>query len=227
MKSLNVVLVALSVGLECALLGVLIVRGNARRLSLFTLLIAFYVARSVAYLVLPAHMGPASFARLFAGLSLADVVLELGLAGQIALAAARQYSDAQRDRLSRVLLLLLAGVLVSVLATALLPSRGRVQIDRGTVLVGFLMLLLWVWMAVERLGGPARRVAEGFAAYGAVAIVANVVRNQAGLHRNETLFRTASYAQSGAYLLAVAFWCLALRRAGPAVASPEREQVRA
>jgi hypothetical protein len=227
MHAAGIALWAGSLALQCILLAILIFRRRALRLPVFTLLIAFYVLRSVALFVLKGHLAPLSFSQLYEGLSVVDTLLQLTVAGEIALKAARQYGDAERARLSRVLLLALAGVLIAVFATALLPSRGPVPIDRGSVLVAFLMLLLWLWMAVDRRGGPVRRVVDGFAAYSVAAIVSNVVHNQAGLHRNERIFRDASWAQSVVYVLVVAFWCLALRCAGSTVAAPQRERVQA
>jgi hypothetical protein len=227
MHSARIALWAVSLVLQGLLLAILIGRAWARRVPVFTVLIAFYIVRSVALFALPGHLKPGPFAGLYDAFSLADVVLQLAVTAEIALAAARQYGEEGRDRLARALLLLLAGVLAAVLATALLPSRGPAPVDRGSVLAAFLMLLLWLWMTVERLRGPARRVAEGFAAYGAVAITANVIHNQAGLHRSEGVFRTASWAQSIAWVLAVVFWCLTLRGASSAIVAPQRERVRA
>ena len=227
MHTARLALWAISLALQCSLLAILVLRRSARRLPVFTLLIAFYIVRSVALFVLPGHLKPASFAQLFDFFSLVDVLLQLAVAGEIAFAAARQYGDAERDRLSRVLLLLLAGVLAAVLATALMPSRGPAPVDRGSVLAAFLMLLLWLWMTVERRGGPARRVVEGFAAYGAVAIVSNVIHNQTALHRNEGVFRAASWAQSVVYVLVVVVWCLTLRGADSTVAEPQGARAQA
>lgn len=227
MHTTAVIVWATGLALQCSLLAILVVRRRVLRLPVFTILIGFYVVRSVTLWVLSTRMPSLPFAKLSEVLGLLDPLLQLAVVAEITVAAARQYGDAGRDRLFRALLFLLAGLLAAVFATIMLPSRGPAPIDRGAVLISFLMLLVWLWMAVERLGGPARRVVEGFGAYGAMAVASNLIHNHAGLHRNESLFRAASWAQSCVYLLVTAFWCVALRRASSAVAVSQPERVQA
>ena len=211
MKSINLVLWSVSLALQIILLAVLFVRRVAGRAPLFTFLLAFYVVRSVLTYVLSAHMGRASYYNLSEDLAVADTVLQILVAIEIAVAALRQQSEKAGSRAVMTAFLLMAGVLAAIFLTVLLPARGRVPIDRGTVFTSILMVLLYVWMAVARLGGPARRIVEGFAAYGVVAILANVARNQAALHRNGSWYVAASYTQSGMYILTVLFWILTVR----------------
>ncbi|MGC2638708.1 MAG: hypothetical protein WA294_16110 [Acidobacteriaceae bacterium] len=212
MKSLSVILWSVGLVLQLTLLTMLFVRRAARRVPIFTLLIAFYIARSVALFFLPGVISHATYASLYENLGLVDTVLQIGVAIEIAVTALRQYDRWSRERIVKISLLMMTGVVAALFVAVLLPSRGRAPIDRGTVFPALLMVLLFVWMATARLGGPSRRIVEGFAAYGAVAIAANVVRNQAALDRSGSWYLAGSYAQSGTYLLVVLFWILTVGR---------------
>lgn len=227
MKTVSLVLWSVGLVLQLTLLTMLFVRSAARRVPIFTLLIAFYIVRSIALFVLPGAISHAAYASLYENLGLADTVLQIGVAIEIAVTALRQYDTWSRERIVKIAFLMMTGVVAALFVAILLPSRGRAPIDRGTVFPAILMVLLFLWMAIARLGGPSRRIAEGFAAYGVVAIAANVVRNQAALDRSGRWYLAGSYAQSGMYLLAVLFWILtAGREPSPAVQRQKAKQKR-
>lgn len=210
MKSINLALWSVNLILQLGLIAVLFRRQIARRAPLFTLLIAFYVVRSVLMYVLSTHMAHATYYNLYQDFALADTVLQILVAIEIAVTALRSGQWSGQRTVAQALLLM-AGVLAAMFLAALLPSRGRVPIDRGTVFASALMILLFIWMAAAGVRGHARRIVEGFAFYGAVAILANVERNQAALHRNARWYVAGSYVQSAAYMLALVFWILTIK----------------
>jgi hypothetical protein len=228
MHSINLAVWSVSLALQVILLAVLFVRRLARRVPLFTFLIAFYVVRSVLTYGLSGHVMGRAWYNLLEAFATADTVLQILVAIEIAVTALRQEGQEAGRRVVLSAFALMGGIVAAIFFTVLLPTRGRVPIDRGAVFASMLMVLLYLWMAFARLGGPARRIVEGFAAYGAVAIAANVVRNQAALHRSGSWYVAASYTQSGVYVLAVLYWILMLRPAPvPRRTRPKNARTRA
>jgi hypothetical protein len=71
------------------------------------------------------------------------------------------------------------------------------------------MIQFFPWAEVARSIGTVRRIAEGFAVYGLVAVGAEVTRHYAALHHSISAWRAAAYTQSGVYLAVVLFWLAA------------------
>jgi hypothetical protein len=212
MKTLNFCLWSAGLLLQAILLIRLVRLRLLLRMPVFTLLIAFYVARSLTlYLV---HLDAMAYNHLKEILSLADLILQIALAIEIMVYALGAGRPTTRRRRLRVTSGLAGGAALAAVFALAVPERGRIPFDRGIVFTTLLMLFVLLWMILARIKGPHRRVAEGFTLYGIVAILAGVARNFAVLRRSQTLLLGASYTQSGIYLLIVLYWILTIRAAG-------------
>jgi len=213
MTTLNLILWSVGVALQAALLILLFRRRLARRMPVFTFIIAFYIVRACLLYGLFSNMERVAYTHLFNALSVVDLFLQILLALEIALHTLREAHSIQPGQSLRVTAMLAAGAVLAALVALAFPIQGRVPLDRGVIFTTLLLLLLLAWMMFARVHGLPRRVAEGFALYGVVAVLAGIARNLAALHRSQTAFIAASYAQTGIYVCIVAFWILTLRPA--------------
>lgn len=212
MKTVNLLLWSVGVALQAALLVGLFLRGMVRRFPLFSLLIAFYMARSVLLYFLAGHIGWAAYGDLYRVLSWADLALQLLVLAEIAAGILRGSGLWSRLRGLKAGLAAFATIAASVALAAELPSRGPLLVDRGSVFTALLMLLLLPWTLIAGTRGTVRRIVEGLAAYGLVAVVATLLRSHAAVHRDASAWAAAAYAQSGVYLAAVVYWLFTVRR---------------
>lgn len=218
----NLILWWSGVTLQALLLLVLFLRNIARRFPAFTLLIGYYLIRSMFLFAMAGHLTVNSYRAIYNSLSLADICLQILVAGEVAVHILRTISRRTPLRPATVAPLPAACLLAAAIA-AMLPSHGVAPVDRGSAFPLLLMILLFLWAGFVRCDIAVRQIAGGFAAYGVVAIGAEVIRNYAALHRNAAVWRAAAYTQSGAYLAVVVFWLAAFaaypkRTAQPAAA---------
>ncbi|HEX4005267.1 MAG TPA: hypothetical protein VHX60_03770 [Acidobacteriaceae bacterium] len=227
MKTINLILWAVGLALQVGLLVVLYRRGLMRRFPIFTLLITLYVLRSATLYALSGHIDRDTMTALYDFLSMADVALQLGVAAEIALSLVRGRGEWSGVRTLKIVGVLVAWIAAAAAGVALLPAHSRVPLDRGLAFSSFVMLLLWLWMLVFGQGGAARKIAGGFAIYGAVAVAANLERGYAATHRSAREFVAGSYAPSAVYLGVLVVWLLTLRAAAAAQAGRKRARGRA
>lgn len=209
--AINDALWGTSLALQCALLTVVFVRGVARRLPCFTVLLGFYPLRAVVLFALFRHLATPDYAGLNDWLSLAGLLLQLVVAVEIGVkifrVAARRWA---------VWVVPVAAWAGTLLLLAMLPARSPVPPDRLQMFCSLTMVLLCVWAAVERTPRLVMRVAAGLAAYVVVDLMATAGRATAGLHRDAQSFAAWTYASSAVYVGVVVFWIFALRRDGDA-----------
>jgi hypothetical protein len=211
MKSINLVLWFVSLGLQLWLLFVLYRRGLIRRFPLFSLLISFYVLRSATLYALSGHVDKDTLTALYDFLSMADVALQLGVAAEIAVSLLRGRGEWSGVRTLKVVGVVLVWLGMAAGGVALLPTHTPVPVDRGLAFTAFIMLLVWLWMIVFRQGGGARLIAGGFAIYGVIAVASNLERGYAAMHRSAREFVAGSYAPSVVYLCVLLVWLLRLQ----------------
>ena len=198
-----------SLALQCGLLALIFVRGIARRLPCFTLLLGFYPLRSAALFVLFGHVGSADYAELNDWLSLAGLLLQLVVAVEIGW---KLFKMPGRRWGYAAWLVPVAAWVGTVMFGFLLPGNSPVPPDRLQMFCSLTMVLLWVWAAMEQAPRLLWRVAAGLAAYGAVDLIATAGKAVAAMHRDAPMFAGWSYASSGVYIGVVVFWIFALKR---------------
>jgi hypothetical protein len=204
----NLILWWSGVVLQTLLLLVLFGRGIARRFPIFTMLIGYYLVRAVFLSALAGHLTRSAYRAIFDSLSLADICLQILVAGEIAVHILRGIRRRAPLR-AATLTPLAAACLVAAAIAAMLPRRGVAPVDRGSAFPLLLMILFYLWSEFARSARAVRRIAGGFAVYGVVAVGAQVIRNYAALHHNATLWRAAAYGRVGVYLAVVVFWLVA------------------
>jgi len=220
MSDVNLTIWIGSLALQMLLVSILFMRGLARRVSLFTLLLLFYIARSVLLFLLPRYVSHETFGDWYEILSYLDLALELLIATGVVIFILRRTGKQTSLSMVAAAGILIAGVALAFLVAMALPSVGPVPLDRGMAFIAALMLILSVWAALSRIRGPWIRIAQGFAVYGIGATSAGLLKSQAALRRNTHLFAIGVYGQAAVYLAVVVFWIFAIR-AQPA-GSPDR-----
>lgn len=214
MSVLNVCLWAAGLALQLLLVAALFARGVAKRFPVFTTLILFYVARSVFLFTLFGHVAQSTYSGLYDLLSWIDLSLQILLAVEIGASILRhsggQGSSSRRTTAIGTILVFTALMIAGVVA-ALLPSPGRIPVDRGAAFAAVLMLFLMTWAVAIRLPGPSRRIVEGFAVYGASAVAIGLERSYAALYRNAAAYTAGSYSQACVYIIVVAYWLFTLK----------------
>jgi len=208
--TINTLLLTLSAAVELALLVALFSRGIVRRAPVFTVLIAFYLVRSVLLYAIFHHMNVASYHALYDSLQLTGLVVEAAVAIEIAVHLARSRAEQTLlNGLAPVALLALA-VLCTALATMLLPEHAPIPTDRAELFFSFLMVLLFAW-SLSTPAMLARNIAAGFALYSIADLSASFGRTYAALHQNAAAYELWSYAVAAIYIFVVLYWLVALK----------------
>jgi hypothetical protein len=209
-SAINLSLWVTGVALQIILVAMLFARRTARRFPVFSLLIIFYVVRSILLFALFGHFAPDIYGRLYEFFSWTDLFLQLLLAGEITLSILRLRSGWTLRRTARVAASVVLSLAIAGAVAALLPAHGRIPIDRGSAFAAILMFILFVAASFTRFEGTPRRIAGGFALYGATGILASELRNFAALHHNTGVIVASSYTQAGIYIAILLYWLFAL-----------------
>jgi hypothetical protein len=215
--ALNNSLWVLGLVLQCSLLALLFRRRIARTLPVFTFLIVFYLLRSALLFVLARHIDYSAYASTYDALSIADLLLQLLVATEIAIRLVRIAGTSGLAASRRTDLLFLLPCLAlgaTTLLCHLLPASPRVPPDRMQLFNWFAMVFLCLWaIALPKPTPPAtsllRRVLLGFASYGALGICVTAVRTLTAANREAFHFAPSSYSLP-AYILPVAWLAVVL-----------------
>jgi hypothetical protein len=229
MSATNLCLWVAGLALQLLLAGVLFVRGVARRFPVFTVLIGFYIVRSILLMTVFGYLARGAYRQLYDILSWIDLLLEILLAAELAAAILRHaggWNSISAPRAAIGAVLVLMACALAAVSAALLPTPGRVPIDRGGAFSAVLMLVLLAWAVVTRVRGAPRRIVEGFAVYGAAGIAIGLERSYAALYRNGAAFAAGSYAQAGVYLAIVVYWLFTLKMPGARTAPSKGAELR-
>jgi hypothetical protein len=213
--AINHSLLALGLILQCSLLALLFTRRLARSLPIFTLLIAFYLLRSVLLLTLFGHIDSDFYAVTYNTLAAVDLVLQLLLAVEIAARLVRAAGGWATHRGALLTLPCLA-LVATLWLTQALPAQTRVPPDRLQLFNWFLAVLLCLWAISLRKTAPAatlllRRLLLGLGAYAFLGIGATILRTLAAANRDALRFTRFSYILPIAWLLVVLYWIAALK----------------
>lgn len=197
--------------LQAALLVALVMRREARRFPAFTLLIAFYTARTTLLYALSGHLPAATYGQLYETLSWLDLALQMLVAAEIARHIVHQRTGWSWRVGGMLLLFLAVAGCGSWFAAMMVRPYPRISVDRGQAFTSCFMLLLLGWTWWRSTFGPVRRIVEGFALYGLVVLLAEPARIQAFVNRNPRTYLASSYAPAIAYLGILIFWLLTVR----------------
>lgn len=211
MKSIQLVLWAVSLGLQLLMLMMLFRRRLARVVPVFSGLIAFYVLRSAVLYILSFTADPGDLRNTYDVLATIDLVLQIALFIEIVLRSPAWSREGARPGWGVTAIQLLVQGVIAGGVTYFMPENTRVQVDRGVVFVAVLMILQLGWMVWRRVSGVPLAICAGFALYGTVATAAVYVQNLAVENRGTVVFAVAAYAKGLVYIGIVVFWILALR----------------
>jgi hypothetical protein len=213
--AINNVLWVAGLALQGVLLTLLLLlHGLWRRVPLLTGLIAFYLVRSAVLFGVYGHLAPANYAALYNGLSIFDLLAQLLVAVEIGVNLLRASGGWTLRR--AVLLAAMPSVAWAAVYAArqMLPLNTPVPPDRLQMFDSLVMILLCAWALSLAAPPLLRRITLGFGFYGAFDLMATAERTHAAIHRDAGAFAVWSYTLSGAWLLVVAYWIVALWRQG-------------
>jgi len=203
--------------LQVCLLFLLFRRRMASQVALFSALLLFYTARSSLLFGLFHHISPTAYATLYSWLSLLDIMLQIAVVVELALAILRSGSKSLLPRSLLIPLCFLLAAAFTGALTAVLPAHSPVPADRGILFTGFLFLLLLAWSLSVPLTLWRRSVLIGLAAIGGSGILSQSAKAIAARHHNTHLFSLWAYGNAAAYLIVLFFWVL---RCKPVTTTP-------
>jgi hypothetical protein len=209
MNLLQLSVLTAGTGLELALLLFMFRRGVARLYPIFASLIVFYIARSLALFFLFGHMSTENYMDLNNVLSWVDLCIQLLVVCEISFRLLRERRKGSGGQPA-----LFAATLVAVVTAIVVAGgvfRPGMHTDRSTAVVALLMLFLGLWTVFAHFGGVPRYLALGFAAFGLLSVGADLVRREASLHRNASLWMVGSWLAPGAWVAVLIFWLFALK----------------
>ncbi len=208
--------------LQCLLIGVLVGRGVARILPLFTGLIGFYVARSLFLFTTFGHLSGATYSLSYQTLSLIDSVFQILVAWELFCGGRRNpvvpslrksAANAISPTLAAFCALLMGSATIAWAVSKAVSATLNSPLDRGVLLSCLLILAVAAFRFLKpcSLRGPTpRRILEGFAVFGAVDFGAQIGRTIAAQRRDSTLFSFWSHLSAFVYLAVLVFWIVVL-----------------
>ena len=208
--ALNAFVLIFSVALQLALFTVLFTRGLDRGIPIFTALIGFYLARSILLYLIFGHIALPAYHALYDNLQIADLLLQAGVAIEIAIHLSNSQPNLTLRRGLVPLALLALAIICTALASLMLPAHAPIPADRAQLFFSFLMILLFSW-AQTTPATLTRNVAAGFALYGVVNLTASFGRTYAALRENFIAYALWSYALAAIYLVVILYWLLTLK----------------
>lgn len=212
---------------DCVLLAVLVLRRRAASFPVFTLLIAFYVVRTVTLYLLTLRFGVWSwpYIRTYWPLAFVDELLQLIVFYELAVHVFCPTGVWARDiRRAFVWLLTASGVLALGLAFLASPPTPRTYerfLFRSDFFTSVLMSELFVGTMVlsATAGLPWKthvaRIAQGFGAYALIDVALGAARNYFGLGRGPHVYKALSEATNLAYLGCAGYWIVTLWQDAP------------
>jgi hypothetical protein len=207
--------------LQTALLIALFRRRIARRFPLFTLLIAFYLLRSIVLFLLSSHIAITSYISLYNTLSIVDILLQISVAIEVINHLARGNAGWTLRHCALAATFLCIADIATILTTAIFPPHPPVPLDRSQLFLSFLMILLFAWTISIRSASPLlRRVILGFALYGTANLLASTGRTYASRHNRADVYEAWSYTLAAAYLAVIVLWLFTLKAEDSQTAIP-------
>jgi hypothetical protein len=201
--------------LQGCLIALLFVRRVAWRIPSFTLLLIFYVLRSVALYFFSSHLAPSAYVATFNVLAIADLFFQLAVAIELELRLFPLPNGGLPSQTLRRLGLLLTLPVLALGATLLLsssiPANAPIPADRLQMFDAMFLVVIGVFAIARTSSRFLQRVIVGLAAYGAVAVACSIGRTLAAVHRDATSYLFWSYTVSIVWLLAIIFWVFVLK----------------
>jgi hypothetical protein len=211
---------------QATLLALLFRRGLARTLLAFTTLLAFYILRSAALFALSGHVDPTAYAVTYDLLSLADLLLQLLVAAQIASTLVRAAGGWATLPGRTLLLVPMLAVAATLLLIRLVPGNSPFPPDRMQLFNWLALALLGLWtlsLPSSTRHEPAQqvsaqqesrlfcRIALGLALYAAMGVCATTARAFAALHHDALRVVQWSYVLPFTWIFVVLCWIALLK----------------
>lgn len=215
--TVNDSILAAGIALQCALVGVIFLRGVARRFPGFAALLIFYTLRAGSLFLLVRYLDADAYRTLFRVLEAVEVLLEIWVGAEIVKGllseqASEQESQQGRRTQSRAAILVLlpcAALGLTWGVASMLPQKQLA--DRVQMLAWFLMLALFAaaWKAAR--SKSLVRIPAGFAAFAVFQFAALAGRMYATAHHATGAYILWSYVPACGYLAVLIYWIGALR----------------
>lgn len=202
----NLLLLGAGLILQTVLVVVLWRRRLALAVPSFTLLIVFYLLRSICLFLLSNKLQRTELGELYDALALVDLGLQLLVAAEITFQILRKAGKRTWAYGSKITALCALSIAAAAAISIAIPARGRLAADRGSAFAAILMLLIFVWARVVRANWMLRMVTGGFALFGIAGIATGMMRSHAITHRQMVTYAVGSYIEIAIYLGVILFW---------------------
>jgi hypothetical protein len=217
---LDLFLWAATFGADLILISVLLLRGRARTLPAFSVLIALDVVRTIALFLID-HCGTrATYFYTYWSLAVVDVLLQLSVLYRIASQVFRPTGRWARDTVNGLIGLVVASVAVATLLTWISKPaailRLQVILLKGNFFSALLLseLCVGVFALSVRAGlswtTHVARIMHGFVAYSLCTLALETGRTYFGLTQSSHAYGDLSHARIVVYLLCMAYWIVTL-----------------
>ena len=211
--TINRILWATGLALQCALAVEVFRRGIARRFPCFAALICFYPLRAGVLFILAGRVDADVYNPLFSWLAFAEILLQAAIAVELIWRINQETGVESRSSTGRrwVALLIFMALAGGLTWLVLRFTPARTPVDRVQVFVWFLMIApFFVGLRYARSVNP-MRIAAGFAAFSVIQLAASFGRAHAFLKHDAGWYLGWSYAPGVGYLAVVIFWLISLR----------------
>ena len=223
--AINNAIWTVSLLLQGSLIALLFVRRVAWRIPSFTLLLIFYVLRSLALYFFSSHLAPSAYVATYNVLAIADLFFQLAVAIELELRLFPLPSGGLPSQTLRRLALLLTLPVLAFGATLLLsasvPANAPIPADRLQMFDAIFLVAIGVFAIARTSSRYLQRVINGLAIYGVVAVACSIGRTLAAVHRDAKSYIFWSYTVSIVWLLVVLFWIFVLKPDPAPPALPE------
>jgi hypothetical protein len=221
--AVNTTLWGLGIVLQTALVYFLFRRSVVRSFPAFAALAVFYPVRSLLLFILSSRIEADDYSTVHSVASLLEAPLLALVAFELLWRRARERGGWGAGFSPWALLLLLAPLGLTAITMNAMPAR--VEADRVTLFMGFVMLMVFAFIVKGTRSVNAVRISGGFACFALAQFAALAARAHAMLLRDTPAYIAWGYLPVATYLAIVLFWIVALRREAGAVQGTGRRAV--
>ena len=202
---------SVSLLLQLTLFVSLFSRSVARFAPFFTNFVGFYLLRSVVLFFILNPASAATYSRLYNFFLVLDVLVQFCVAAELTRHLATTHGGWTRRNIVVPVVFLCATAICTYITVQLAP-HAKVRVDPSLIAFSYYMIFLWLWtFALHETTAIGRSVAQGFAIYSIISIVANIGRTSAMFVDHPRSYAAWTYVLAGGYLVVVIFWLGTLR----------------
>jgi hypothetical protein len=201
---------SVSLLLQLTLFVSLFTRSVARFAPFFTNFVGFYLLRSAVFFFILNPISLASYSRLYNLFLALDVLVQFCAAAELTRHLTVTHGGWTRRNIAMTVIFLCATAVCTYITVQLAPP-AQVRVDPSLIAFSYYMVFVWLWTFALHETAIGHSVAQGFAIYGIINIVANIGRTAAMSVDHPRSYAAWTYVLAGGYMVVVIFWLATLR----------------